>query len=117
MQDLKRQISRWIKQSLNNLLVLYLLAKEKEKEGIIRSGTITQELGFLAKISETTRQGNSFRKVAEAMRKKGAVKEETWAYGDITSWSEYYKVIPNSVFREAEKWLQQFIPKKYKREK
>jgi len=61
---------------------------------------------FLAKISETTRSGNSFRKVAEAIRKKGAVKEEVWSYPDTTSWAEYYKVIPNSVFRKAEEWLQ-----------
>ena len=88
--------------SFSLLNCVEMMYKKKYGEEINKSDR------FLAKISETTRQGNSFRKVAEAMRKKGAVKEETWAYGDITSWSEYYKVIPNSVFREAEKWLQQF---------
>ena len=84
---------------LNCVETLYKKKYEKETNKSDR---------FLAKVSETTRQGNSFRKVAEAMRKKGAVDEKDWPYPDTTSWAEYYKVIPNSVFRLAEKWLQEY---------
>ncbi len=42
---------RQIIHAFNKLTTLHLLAKEKEKEGIIKKGTITGELPFLAKIS------------------------------------------------------------------
>ncbi|RLI81300.1 hypothetical protein DRP07_07590, partial [Archaeoglobales archaeon] len=42
---------RRIKHALNKLTTLTLLAKEKERNGVIRKGTITENLEFLAKIS------------------------------------------------------------------
>jgi len=59
----------------------------------------------LAKDSETTPYGNNPKKVAEAARKKGLVKEESWPWKSGISWDEYYSPISWDVEQEGQKWL------------
>ena len=59
---------------------------------------------YLAKLSGTTPRGNSMRNVAESVRKDGTVKESVWDYENITSWSQYYKTIPNSIIQKGKGW-------------
>lgn len=63
---------------------------------------------FLARMSHTGRNGNSMRNVAESVRKDGIVKESLWSYENITSWSQYYKTIPNSIIRKGKDWLKEY---------
>ena len=41
---------RWVKQALNNITTLYLIAKQKEENNIFEKGAVTENLGFLSKI-------------------------------------------------------------------
>ena len=64
---------------------------------------------FTAKMSNTDPyRGNSMRNVAESVRKDGTVKESLWSYENITSLSQYYKTIPNSIIQKGKDWLKEY---------
>jgi len=64
---------------------------------------------FLAKISDTQVGGNSPQKVAEFLRKVGAVKEEAWDFGiDINTFDKYYAPIPPKLFDLAREFPYEF---------
>ncbi|MCH8331365.1 MAG: hypothetical protein IH946_08280, partial [Bacteroidetes bacterium] len=49
--------------------------------------------------------GNTPNKVAQALRKKGAVLEASYPFTrDIRSWEEWAKPLTSSLLKEAEKW-------------
>lgn len=59
---------------------------------------------FLAKMSGTTRSGNSQNAVAECARKNGLIGEKDWgeAHNNMT-WDEYYAEIPQAIKDKAKK--------------
>ena len=62
---------------------------------------------FLIKASDTNPQGgNTPKKVADTLRKYGAVQENDWPWVD--SLEEYYKDIPSRLFNMAKEWLGNF---------
>lgn len=57
---------------------------------------------FLAQVSDTKNGGNSPRKVGDALRHKGAVKESIWPFTSLVdTFAEYYKDIPSELFKVA----------------
>lgn len=63
---------------------------------------------FLAKVSKTTRTGNTPNKVSQALRDNGAVKEEIWAFDPDMDWDEFYTEIPKSVLAKGLWWLENY---------
>lgn len=64
---------------------------------------------FLSKIAETTPQGNTPKKVAEAWRKNGIVPESEWPFSEaIKSFADYFADIPARLFQMANIWLTQY---------
>ena len=74
------------------------------KFGIIRKVSVR----FIAKMSNTTRDGNDFFSVGDAIRKNGFVFEEDWKYGEDMSWEEYYTEIPSYVMKKAKENFDKF---------
>lgn len=63
---------------------------------------------FLAKCSGTTHNGNSMRKVLETLRKYyGTVREKQYP-SDFSSWSNYYKAIPQNILNMAQLWIKEY---------
>lgn len=68
---------------------------------------------WIAKMSNTTREGNWLWKVADTIRKYGLVKEESYPMptGDW-DWDEYHKPIPESkmmeLLKEGQEWLKKW---------
>lgn len=60
---------------------------------------------FTAKLSGTTRQGNSLRNVAESGRKQGLVLETEWPRNKPMTWEEYYATIPQAVIQKGLKFV------------
>jgi hypothetical protein len=61
---------------------------------------------WLAKVSGTTRDGNSSWKVGDTFRTKGCVSENMWSWGDnIKTWEQYYEQVPSQTFDHAKKIL------------
>lgn len=68
---------------------------------------------FIAKLSGTTKNGNSFVNVADTIRKIGLIEEEGWVYPNQRrtppfTWDDYYSDIPASLMEEAKKFLSQY---------
>lgn len=64
---------------------------------------------YLAKMSGTTRRGNSLRKVADAARHYGIVQEKEWPWDkDMFDWCLFYKEIPNQTIETGRKWLERY---------
>ena len=60
----------------------------------------------LAKMSGTTRQGNSPNKVCETFRTKGFLFENQYPYSDdLDSWEDFYRALSSSLFAQALKNL------------
>jgi hypothetical protein len=87
--------------SLENVLEILFL----KKFGIVKNFSDR----FLAKISNTSMNGNSQSQVIEAARKKGLVDEEDWPSDlDNFSWSEFYKPIPSEVMSKATTFINDY---------
>lgn len=63
---------------------------------------------FLAMMSGTTKQGNWLWKVADTLRREGAVVEERWPAPENYTWEEYYQPVPIEVINEAKLFLQEY---------
>lgn len=64
---------------------------------------------YIAKASNTTRNGNSMRNVIDTVRKVfGVVDEEDWAFEDSFTWNEYYKDIPANIIDKGQDWLKSY---------
>ena len=60
---------------------------------------------FISKVSETGSNGNTPKKVAQAIRHFGLVKEIDWAFPDDMTLSEYFKEIPTKILKLGLNWL------------
>jgi len=58
---------------------------------------------FIAKLSDTTPQGNYLDKVADTVRKFGLVQESDWPTPPNATWATYYADIPQEVINRATK--------------
>jgi hypothetical protein len=68
---------------------------------------------FLAKVSGTTRTGNYFVNVWDAIRKYGLVPEKMWTYDPLLrtpafDWDDYYAPIPQAVYNSGLEFLKMF---------
>jgi len=68
---------------------------------------------WIAKMSETTREGNYLWKVADAIRKYGLVREESYPKPSAPwTWDEYHKTIPEPLMSmllvEGQEWLKKW---------
>jgi len=60
----------------------------------------------LAKMSGTTKKGNSLRTVAETLRKQGWLDEAEWTANlDLVDWNTYYTPIPSNLLSKASEVL------------
>jgi len=80
---------------LNCLEILYIFHTKKE---------INFSDRFLAKASNTSKLGNSMSIVFDTVREKGLATESQWP-DTKEGWNEYYKPIPQNVYDEALKLL------------
>lgn len=60
---------------------------------------------FTAKMSNTTKNGNTFTRVGDSIRKDGSVDEEVWSGQDILDWAVYYMDILQNIKEQALTWL------------
>jgi len=64
---------------------------------------------FIAKLSNTTFNGNSYRVVGDTIREYGLVPESLWNYDDdIFNWEDYYKEVPQSVIDIGKEFKKKF---------
>src|SRR3990167_6368144 len=68
---------------------------------------------WIAKMSETTREGNYLWKVAETIRKYGLVKEESYPKPLVPwTWDQYHAEIPEikkvELYKEGQEWLKKW---------
>ena len=59
---------------------------------------------YIAKMSNTTRQGNSLYAVANAIRKYGMVEEKDYPRDRNMTWEEYYAPVSISVIKKGQAW-------------
>lgn len=67
----------------------------------------------LAKMSDTTKDGNYLSKVAETIRKEGIVPDADWDWNPnqrnpVYDWDDFYKAVPSEVEMKAKRWLNDF---------
>jgi hypothetical protein len=77
-----------------------LMIKEFEEAGYFDvNGNFNFSDRFIAKLSGTSKQGNSLNAVAEAIRKNGLVPESAWPWdaNAVFTWEEYMAEIPQEV--------------------
>lgn len=61
---------------------------------------------YLAKVSDTSKQGNSPNKVIEALRKLGTTKEKDWPItSDLTDWDKFYVSVTDDAQKKAKEFL------------
>jgi hypothetical protein len=67
---------------------------------------------WIAKMSDTTKEGNYLYKVGDTIRKYGMVKESSYPSSKNMSWDEYYAEIPPSkmaeLVAEGKEWLKRW---------
>ena len=68
---------------------------------------------FIAKLSGTTRQGNTFKRPADTIRHLGLVPERQWdyprnQYNKRLEWDHYYQNIPDSIIKVGEEFKKRF---------
>lgn len=96
---------------INYLISLGDKANEEQKEiikifnyfGLIKDSEANFSDRYVAKMSNTSWRGNSFKQVADAIRKYGLVGEDMWPY--VASWNEYYKTVDKEVIERGKKLL------------
>lgn len=59
---------------------------------------------FTAKMSGTTKEGNSASNVINSIRKDMTVAEERWPFADGMTWDQFYSPIPSDIIQEALRW-------------
>lgn len=81
----------------------------KKNKYLTKDNKVSLSERFLAKVSNTSRQGNSMKRVADAARHYGYVPQTLWPYSkDINSWNEFYKKIPQEVYKMGEEFNKYF---------
>jgi hypothetical protein len=97
-----------IEAQINYLIISRQLESERlEALGVI-DGNFRPNFSdrWLAKVSGTTKDGNSSWRVCDTFRTKGCVAEDKWSWGDnVTTWEKYYEEVPSTTFDYAKKIL------------
>ena len=64
---------------------------------------------YVAKMSNTTRNGNSMRQVIDTLRKiSGSVPEEDYPFSDFLDWNKYYQSVPKNIIEKGQTWLKRY---------
>ncbi|MCH7535315.1 MAG: hypothetical protein IH948_06155 [Bacteroidetes bacterium] len=79
-----------------------------DHNGYLFEGLLNVSDRYLAKVSNTSKRGNSCQKVADAGRHFGYVPETLWAFPETKEWNEYYKEIPMEAMKMGKKFLDHF---------
>lgn len=96
--------------ALDNDLLTSSAIKFFTDNGYIVDGKFNFSDRFIAKLSGTTRQGNTFQKVWDAIRTHGLVPESKWPSSESFDWDSYYSPIPNDVLELGLTSLKFFEP-------
>lgn len=76
---------------------------------LLTGKTVNYSDRFLAKMSETTKDGNYAWKVADTVRKIGLVEESEWGWDeDIVTWDTYYTKIPDKIVEKGKEFLDEY---------
>lgn len=97
-----------IEAQINRLIEKGLLDSEKVEALGVLDGNFRPNFSdrWLAKVSGTTKNGNSSWRVCDTFRTKGCVSEPIWSWADnITTWDKYYEEVPSTTFDYAKKIL------------
>jgi len=98
-----------VETQLNWMLQTGQLNDIKEKlVDFIEDGLFNFSDRFLAKMSGTTRTGNSLQKVADTARHFGFVPEKAWSWNDDFDWDGYMAPIPDEVKEMGKLFLKYF---------
>ena len=76
--------------------------------GFITDGAFNCSDRFTAKMSGTTREGNTLTKVWESIRKNGLLPEKDWPGSEDFNWDNYYAPIPDEPKLKAKEILKLF---------
>ena len=79
-----------------------------QREGYIKNGKIQFSKRYIARLSDTNKNGNSVKKVLNAVLKYGLVPEVLYDYNHIDEWDEYYKEIKPSLKKIGEEFIKNF---------
>ena len=77
------------------------IVKIFEGFGLIKEGKSNFSDRYIAKLSNTTTDGNSQHKVAETIREFGLIPEEDWPY--VEGWGNYYKSVPQELIDKGKR--------------
>lgn len=110
-----KQVTMYVNYLANLFLEKHLFREDTEQAlkdlGFIINGRFNASDRFIAKLSGTTKNGNSFMRVWDAIRHNGLVPETDWPWPSGTFnthndfWNEYMKDVPQSVIDKGSKFL------------
>ena len=103
---------------------LEMIIREQEESGLLntdwlrangyyKNGKPNLSDRFIAKMSGTTRQGNTFYNVGNTIRHFGLVPEDDWNYPreqrtPVFDWNDYYKDIPQHILDKGKEFLKHY---------
>lgn len=100
-------INMW--QMIFNRNLKYIKGKEREfLENFIIDGKVEFSKRFIAKLSETSREGNSYDKVNRTIMKYGLIPEKDYPWDEADTWEEYYKEIPQHLINKGKEFFRFF---------
>ena len=84
-----------------------------EDNGYFQDGELNFSDRFIAKLSNTTKQGNTGRKVAKTIVNYGLIPESKWSYPSrqrtpVFVWEDYYKEIPEELLKLGKEFKERF---------
>jgi hypothetical protein len=89
-----------------------LTAKQEmflKNEGYIaEDGKVNFSDRFTAKVSGTTKKGNSLANVWDSIRNIGVIPEEDWVFTDTFDWNAYYADVPQDFLDKAKDFTEMF---------
>jgi hypothetical protein len=80
----------------------------KDNGYLDENGKLNFSERFTAKLSGTGHNGNSFKSVAEAIRKTGLIPEKVLPYNKNMSWDEYYNGITSEMLKLGREFIKHF---------
>lgn len=92
----------------NNLLSDKAVSFLKDNNYIESDNLVNISQRYIAKVSNTTKNGNTFNKVWDSIRKYGVVPEQDWPLTEDYSWDVYYKNISEEILNKGKKFLEIF---------
>lgn len=79
-----------------------------DDNGFLIDGKIECSDRYLAKMSGTTKKGNSLQKVCDTLRHRGILAEGDWMWNDDFKWDDYYSEIPQDLQAKALRFYDYF---------